>query len=66
VRFPLDAAGATDRDHLVADDTAMLERALVVVRRECPGVMLSRQHAIAAIDPTQLTRYAFRGGTAVR
>lgn len=65
VRFALVAAGATDPDHLVADDKAMLERAFVIIRRECPGVALSKQHPIAAIDPTQETWYAFRDGTAV-
>ena len=60
VRFALDAAGAADRSHLVADDLPMLERALVTIRRDCPGATIRQRHPIAAIDPTEETWYVFR------
>ena len=64
VRFALNAAGATDRDHLVADDRAMLERALVTIRRECPDASVRRRDPIASIDPEDETWYVFRADAA--
>ena len=60
VRFALNAAGAADRSHLVAEDLAMLERALVSIRRECPGATLRHRHPLAAIAPSEETWYVFR------